>query len=70
MRHLLEMEDGPEQIRRNEELGKADLDGTDDECRWIWANLRYQKNLLGFDVVEDARRRFEDWKTSFSDPKI
>ena len=61
MRHLLEMEDGPEQVRRNEELGRADLDDINDDCPWIWASLKYQKYLLGFDAIEDARQKFDDW---------
>ena len=64
MQTMLEMKDGPEQVRRNYALSKADLDDIDDSCPWIWANLRYQKALLGFDAIEDARRQFQDWSAA------
>ena len=67
MRHMLEMKDGPEQVRRNEELSIADLDDINDDCPWIWANLRYQKTLLGFDAIEDAKRQFEGWSAAILD---
>ena len=64
MKHLYEMQDGPEQIRRNEELGKADLSDINDDCPWIYANLRYQKDLLGFDTMGDAKQKYQDWEAA------
>jgi hypothetical protein len=36
-------------------------------CKWNWGDSEYQKGLLGFDVIADSERRFDDWVHSQSD---
>jgi len=45
---------------RNKELLDADLTDINKDCRWGYANLRYQKQLMGFDTIKDAREQFQN----------
>jgi salicylate hydroxylase len=47
--------------KRNKELLDADLTDINKNCRWGYANLRYQKQLMGFDTIKDAREQFQKW---------
>ena len=57
-RRMFHMHDGPEQEERDRVLGETDWDRP---SVWQWADPAYQKELLGFDAVQDARRAFRVW---------
>lgn len=58
-RIFFHLPDGPEQKERDEDLQIFDWErGT---TKWRWADIRYQKDLLGFDAVRDAEEKFEAW---------
>ena len=60
-RHLFQMADEREVEDRNRELKNADLTDIGKDCRWGYADLRYQKQLMGFDTIKDAREQFQAW---------
>lgn len=62
-RHYYHLADGDEQIKRDKEL--AELPGTrwQGRCSFNWGDASYQKSLLGFDVLADAERSFDDCST-------
>ena len=60
-RRLFQMADEREVEERNRELQEADLTDISKECRWGYADLRYQRQLMGFDTIRDAREQFEVW---------
>jgi len=57
-RYMFHLPDGPEQEQRDRELAEVDWIKP---CRWQWADVGYQKKLLGFDVVQDTNKAFEAW---------
>ncbi|OAG34856.1 hypothetical protein AYO21_10961 [Fonsecaea monophora] len=57
-RYMFHMHDGPEQEARDRELAEADWEKP---CRWGWADINYQRKMLGFDSVADTNRAFEVW---------
>lgn len=60
-RQLFQMADEREVEIRNSELLDADLTDINKKCRWGYADLSYQKQLMGFDTINDAREQFEHW---------
>lgn len=61
MAYLFQMSDPAEIEQRNHDLANADLHDPNSTTRWQWANLGYQKNLLGFDTIAVAKQRFAEW---------
>ena len=57
-RVMFHLPDGLEQEQRDRDLAEVDWIKP---CRWQWADLGYQKKLLGFDVVHDTNKAFEVW---------
>ena len=63
-RDLFQMAD-PERVeKRKEQLRKADLNDINNDCPWGYANLKYQKQLMGFDTIADAREQYRKWSES------
>jgi hypothetical protein len=60
-RQLFQIADEGEVEIRNKELLDADLTDINKKCRWGHADLSYQKQLMGFDTIKDAREQFENW---------
>jgi salicylate hydroxylase len=60
-RHLFQMADERDVGTRDRELLDADLPDINNDCRWGYAHLRYQKQLMGFDTIKDAREQFQKW---------
>ncbi len=52
------MHDGPEQEARDKELAEVNWVKP---SRWGWADLGYQRKMLGFDSIADTTRAFEVW---------
>jgi salicylate hydroxylase len=61
-RKLYHMRDGAEADARNEDLKDVDWYDADGNIPWLWANLGYLKDLMGFDTIQDARDRFGAWR--------
>ena len=59
--YLFQMSDPEEMAKRNKELAEADVNDPRSTIRWTWANMGYQKNLLGFDTIGNAKQRFAEW---------
>ncbi|EXJ74849.1 uncharacterized protein A1O5_01545 [Cladophialophora psammophila CBS 110553] len=57
-RYMYHMHDGPEQEARDRELSEVDWQKP---SRWGWADINYQRKMLGFDSVADTNRAFEVW---------
>ncbi|KIW98290.1 uncharacterized protein Z519_01874 [Cladophialophora bantiana CBS 173.52] len=57
-RYMYHMHDGPEQEARDRELSEVDWQKP---SRWGWADMNYQRKMLGFDSVADTNRAFEVW---------
>jgi salicylate hydroxylase len=60
-RQLYHMVDGPECDARNEVFATVDWDRPDSNFPWGWANLKYLKDLMGFDTIADAAGHFDEW---------
>ncbi|SPO04339.1 related to salicylate hydroxylase [Cephalotrichum gorgonifer] len=60
-RHFYHLADGPEQRERDRELAGLPLEKWQGSCSFNWGDAQYQKSLLGFDVLADAGRRFDEW---------
>jgi salicylate hydroxylase len=58
-RTFFHLPDGPEQASRDKVL--ADLDWKTARGEWKWVDLKYQRELLGHDAVDEASRAFEQW---------
>lgn len=63
-RKMYHMEDGLNCEARNAALGSVDWHDPHNKCEWGWANLRYLKDLMGFDTITDAVNGFDRWKES------
>ena len=61
-RELYHMPDGPEREARDAALMAVDWDDANGHCKWIWGDIGYQKDLLAFDVVKEARKQFHIWQ--------
>lgn len=60
-RHYYHLSDGDEQIHRDEELASLPESVWQGPCSFNWGDAEYQKSLLGFDVLADADKSFDDW---------
>jgi salicylate hydroxylase len=60
-RHYYHLSDGEEQRKRDEELAGLAALHWEGPCSFNWGDARYQKNLLGFDVLADAEKAFQGW---------
>lgn len=60
-RHYYHLSDGAEQEERDAELAGLADGQWQKSCSFNWGDAPYQKSLLGFDVVADAERRFNEW---------
>lgn len=56
-----EMEDGPERELRDKIVREVNWFDADGQCVWGWANMQYQRNLMGFDTVGNALAVFQGW---------
>ncbi|KAL9617547.1 MAG: hypothetical protein Q9160_007664 [Pyrenula sp. 1 TL-2023] len=56
-------QDGPEQRRRDEMLHSVDWSVGRElgSCEWTLMDGKYQREMLGFDVIEEAERMFKGW---------
>ena len=57
-RYMYHLPDGPEQEQRDKDLAEVDWETP---CRWQWADLGYQRKMLGFDMMGDTNKAFEAW---------
>lgn len=55
------LEDGPPSEARDEELRQVDWNDPDAKCKWLFGDLPYQRDMLGFDPIADAIARFHAW---------
>jgi len=60
-RELFQMADPQKVELRNEDMWAADLTDINSDCKWGYANLRYQKQLMGFDTIKDANEQVQSW---------
>jgi salicylate hydroxylase len=58
-RAFFHLPDGPEQVARDEVL--ADSDWMSKRTEWKWADVEYQRDLLGHNAVDEASKAFEHW---------
>jgi len=64
---LFQIESSPERKARDRELKNIDWEAEDNGCTWSYGNTKYQKTLVGFDCVLDARDKFKIWEGKFKD---
>ena len=60
-RHYYHLPDGDEQKQRDHELARLAEAQWKGSCRFNWGDAQYQENLLGFDVLTDAEKKFDEW---------
>ncbi|KIW09876.1 hypothetical protein PV08_11977 [Exophiala spinifera] len=60
-RHYYHLPDGEEQVRRDKELASLPESAWQGPCSFNWGDADYQQSLLGFDVLADAERSFDEW---------
>ncbi|KAI8961162.1 putative salicylate hydroxylase [Daldinia sp. FL1419] len=60
-RHYYHLADGPEQEARDRELAELPNGKWKGRCSFNWGDAEYQASLLGFDVLADTERRFDEW---------
>jgi len=60
-RDLFQMADQQRVEKRNEEMQAADLTDINKHSKWGYADLSYQKQLMGFDTIKDANQQFQSW---------
>jgi salicylate hydroxylase len=58
-RAFFHLPDGSEQEDRDEELAKHTF--TNEDSRYTWCDVPYNKQLLNADVIHDASDRFDRW---------
>ncbi|KAI1479277.1 putative salicylate hydroxylase [Daldinia eschscholtzii] len=63
-RHYYHLADGPEQEARDKELATIPSTKWKGQCSFNWGDAEYQRSLLGFDVLADTERRFDEWLAS------
>ncbi|KAF9890434.1 hypothetical protein FE257_005839 [Aspergillus nanangensis] len=61
-RHFYHMDDGPEQVERDTSLLHHNWENG--KSKYAWADVQYQKDLLGYDVIAQGRLAFEAWINS------
>jgi len=60
-RHYYHLTDGDDQQKRDAELAGLEATKWQGRCSFNWGDAEYQKSLLGFDVLVDTERKFEEW---------
>jgi salicylate hydroxylase len=60
-RTFYHLKDGPEQQNRDAELNDLNQSDWTGRSNFVWSDAVYQRDLLGFDVLADAEKRFEEW---------
>ena len=55
------LHDGAEQRERDSLLRHCKETNWKEACKWIWADMQYEKGLLGFDVLQDAEVAFAEF---------
>lgn len=63
-RHYYHMADGEEQRKRDHELAQMPSRNWQGPCSFNWADAEYQHSLLGFDVIMDTEKRFDEFWAS------
>lgn len=63
------LQDGPEQRRRDELFRRVEWSVRRDlgRCEWTLMDGKYQQEMLGYDVLEEAERMFQDWLVKDTD---
>jgi len=65
-RQFYHLHDGEEQVERDRELSELPSSKWQGKCKWNWGDASYQKSLLGFDVLDDAESRFQEFSSNGS----
>jgi salicylate hydroxylase len=60
-RDFYHLSDGPEQEQRDKELAQLPESEWKARSNYHWGDAAYQKRMLGFDVLADAKQEFETW---------
>lgn len=60
-RHYYHLADGKEQRDRDRQLAGLPGQNWQGSCSFNWGDAVYQQSLLGFDVLADAERMFDEW---------
>jgi salicylate hydroxylase len=60
-REFYHLPDGESQLNRDRELSELPTAKWQGPSKWNWGDAKYQKSLLGFDVLADAENRFDQW---------
>lgn len=60
-REFYHLHDGAPQEERDRELSELPAANWQGPSKWNWGDADYQKSLLGFDVLADAEKSFDDW---------
>ena len=60
-RHYYHLPDGDEQKQRDKELATLAEYKWKGSCQFNWGDAQYQESLLGFDVLTDAEKKFDQW---------
>lgn len=60
-REFYHLFDGERQRTRDAELAELHKSDWTGPSQWNWADASYQKELLGFDVLADAQKKFDRW---------
>jgi salicylate hydroxylase len=68
--HMFQMSDPQEMEQRNADLATVDLHDPNSSIKWIWANLGYQRDLLGFDTITVAQQKFAEWASQHHSKQI
>ena len=63
-RHYYHLPDGDEQKSRDSELASLAGMKWQGRCSFNWGDAEYQRSLLGFDVLEDAGKRYDEWMST------
>ena len=63
-RQFYHFSDGQGQIARDSELAQMSATKWQGASKWNWADAAYQKSLLGFNVLIDAEKKFDEWYRS------
>lgn len=66
-RKFYHLPDGNWQKERDDIIFHLDHSDREASCKWNWGDTKYQKDLLGFDVLADAHEQFEKWRMGRSD---
>ena len=59
-RHFYHMPEGPEQMERDDIL--ANHTWTNETSKYLWCDMLYNRQMLDFDVLENARKAFKKWR--------